>query len=96
MIQLFEMIEKLLRGEYDLTGEGLLYAEADLEIAACEASAELYSMDAHMAKLLTEGIVDIGEDYDNGTPEEGEEYTRRVKEVYERAKAMMSRGAAGE
>ncbi|MED9822905.1 MAG: hypothetical protein U0J65_12870 [Christensenellales bacterium] len=39
MIQLFEMIEKLLRGEYDLRGEKIITATCDMaeavEVARC-------------------------------------------------------------
>ena len=96
MIQLFEMIEKLLRGEYDLRGEKIITVTCDIAEAAEAARADLEPLYPEVADLLDDELYDIAEDYDSGTPEEGEEYMRRVKEVYERAKAMMSRGAAGE
>ena len=86
---LFKKIEALIRGEYNLAGEGLLEAAADLECAASEAEDELRRVGNDFADMLIEGIVDIGEDYEDGTPEEGAEYTRRIKELYEHAKTMM-------
>ena len=89
MKELFEKIEALIRGEYNLDGEALLEVAADLECTASKAEDELRKVGKDFAELLIEGIIDIGEDYDNGTPEEGAEYTRRIKGLYEYAKTMM-------
>lgn len=89
MQALFDKIEALIRGEYDLYGEGLLAAAADLECAAARATDDLYAIGEEFADMLIEGIIDIGEDYDDGTPEEGAEYTRRIKELYEKARNLM-------
>ena len=89
MKRLFEMIEALIHGEYDLRGEKLLMVSANIEMAANDAYDELHAVGDKFADVLIEGLYDISEDYDDGTLEEGEEYTRRVKELYERAKMKM-------
>ena len=89
MKRLFEMIEALIRGEYDLRGEKIITVSCDIAAAADDAYDELHTVGDQFADVLIEGLYDISEDYDDGTPEEGEEYTRRVKELYERAKMEM-------
>ena len=89
MKRLFEMIEALLRGEYDLHAEKMITVSCDIAAAADEAYVELHAIGEEFADVLIDGLYDIAEDYDAGTPQEIEEYTRRVKELYETAKAMM-------
>ena len=86
---LFERIEALIRGEYNLEGEGLLEAAADLECATSEAEEELRKIGDDFADMLIEEIIEAGEDCEDGTPEEGAEYVRRIKELYKQAKTMM-------
>ena len=83
------MIEALIRGEYDLRGEKIITVSCDIAKAADDAYDELHAIGDEFADILIEGLYDIAENYDDGTLEEGEEYTRRVKALYEHAKSKM-------
>lgn len=90
MNRLFEMIEALLRGEYDMQGEKIISVMYDIAETADGAYDELHVVGNDFANLLIDGLYDIAEDYDEGTPEEAAEYTRRVKELYEHAKTLIN------
>ena len=89
MKKLFEMIEKLIRGGCDLSGEKIISVSGDIARAADEAYDEMCAANRDAADELTDGLYDIAEEYDDGTPENAKEYTRRVKELYEKTKSMM-------
>ena len=89
MKRLFEMIEALIRGDYDLSGEKIITVSGDIAQAADEAYDELHAACEDAADALADGLYDIAEEYDEGTPENAEEYTRRVQELYEKTKNMM-------
>lgn len=83
------MIETLLRGGYDLSAEKIITVSCDIAAAADDAHDELHVVGDEFADTLIEGLYDIAEDYDDGTGQEAAEYTRRVRELYEKAKTMM-------
>ena len=87
--ELFAAIERLIRGEYDLRGEKIITVSCDLAEMADAARDELEAVGHDFAELIIEGLYDLSEDCDAGTPEEGAEYTRRVSDLYNQAKTMM-------
>lgn len=89
MKRLFEMIETLIRGGYDLSGEKIITVSGDIAQAADDAYDEMHALNEDAADELVEGLYDIGEEYDEGTPETAKEYTSRVKKLYEKTKNMM-------
>lgn len=92
MKKLFELIEALLRGEFDeqMRHEEIMTIEGILEHAGLDAEAELKTEGGReFAFLFTEELWEIGEEYDAGTDETIAEYKRRVAELYERAKKML-------
>lgn len=90
MKTLFELIEKLLGGEYDMRAEKMIAATCTVERAAEDAIDELNAIRPKMGEEFFEALIDAGEAYDDGTPEEIQAYTGKVKELYGQIRAEIA------